>query len=189
MQNNFDGNIPVSEEKSEQLRDAGAATEMDGKYLTFWTDGQLFGVPIVDVVQIVGIQEITSIPNSPRYVKGVINLRGSIIPIVDVRIRLKKKEAAYTERTCIIVANIYESLIGFVVDSVDAVTNIADDKISSPPKIVGDTTNNYLTGVVKIQNKIVLLINTAKLLAEEELDSLTNIPQYSTIEETQCKTI
>lgn len=177
MQNNLDGNIPVSEEISEQLKEAGLATEMDGKYLTFWTDSQLFGVPIADVVQIVGIQEITSIPNSPHYVKGVINLRGSIIPIVDVRIRLQKEEASYTERTCIIVANIHETLIGFVVDSVDAVTNISDDKISPPPKIIGDTTNNYLTGVVKLQNKIVLLINTAKLLAEEEIDTLANLPQ------------
>jgi purine-binding chemotaxis protein CheW len=177
MQNNYDKHITAPDEISGQMETTDTATEMEEKYLTFWTDQQLFGVPITDVVQIVGIQDITAIPNAPHSVKGVINLRGSIIPIVDVRIRFKKEEASYTERTCIIVANINETLIGFVVDSVDAVTKIPDDKISSPPKMIGDTTNNYLTGVVKLQNKIVLLIDTAKLVDEKELDSLTDLPE------------
>lgn len=177
MQNNYEGHMTTSDEISEQIKNAGPASEMDEKYLTFWTDNQLFGVPITDVVQIVGIQEITAIPNSPHSVKGVINLRGSIIPIVDVRILFKKEEASYTERTCIIVANINGTLIGFVVDSVDAVTKIPDDKISTPPKIVGETTNNYLTGVVKLQDTIVLLVNTAKLVDDQEINALSNLPE------------
>ena len=76
------------------------------KYLTFFIEEQLFGVPIADVVQIVGMQDITKVPEFPSYAKGVINLRGIIIPIIDVRLRLKKEEITYNERTCIIVTNI-----------------------------------------------------------------------------------
>jgi len=89
------------------------------KFLTFFIEDQLFGISIADVVQIVGMQDITKVPEFPSYAKGVINLRGIIIPIIDVRLRLKKEEAAYNERTCIIVTNINGSYIGFIVDSVN----------------------------------------------------------------------
>lgn len=146
------------------------STEMKGKYLTFWTDKQLFGVPIADVVQIIGNQEITSIPDSPRYAKGVINLRGNIIPVIDVRLRFGKEEADYDEKTCIIVSKIGESHIGFIVDSVDEVTTIDDDDISPPPKMSKDCTNAYLTGIGKIQNKVVMLLDTSKILNQNEFE-------------------
>ncbi len=152
---------------AEELEDTD---EMKGKYLTFWTDSQLFGVPIADVVQIIGIQEITPIPDSPSYAKGVINLRGSIIPVIDVRLRFGKTETGYGERTCIIVTNIEENYIGFIVDSVDEVTTISDDNISPPPRVSKDRTNTYLTGIGKVQNKVVLLLDTGKILNESEID-------------------
>jgi purine-binding chemotaxis protein CheW len=150
--------------------DEADTDEMKGKYLTFWTDNQLFGVPISDVVQIIGIQEITPVPDSPLYAKGVINLRGSIIPVIDVRLRFKKAEEKYNERTCIIVTKIDESYIGFIVDSVDEVTTISDEDISSPPKVSNDHTNAYLTGIGKVENKVVLLLDTSKILNESEFE-------------------
>ena len=144
--------------------------EMKGKYLTFWTDKQLFGVPISDVVQIIGIQEITPIPDSPTYSKGVINLRGSIIPVIDVRLRFGKSEENYNERTCIIVTKIEENYIGFIVDAVDEVTTISDEDISSPPKISKDRTNAYLTGIGKVESKVVLLLDTSKILNQNEIE-------------------
>ena len=146
------------------------SNEMKGKYLTFWTDNQLFGVPISDVVQIIGNQEITSIPDSPRYAKGVINLRGTIIPVIDVRIRFGKEEANYDEKTCIIVSKIAESYIGFIVDSVDEVTTIDDDDISPPPKMSKDCANAYLLGIGKIQNKVVMLLDASKILNKDEFE-------------------
>ncbi len=157
--------------------------EMKGKYLTFWTDQQLFGVPISDVVQIIGIQEITPIPDSPVYAKGVINLRGSIIPVIDVRVRFGKTEAGYSERTCIIVTKIDESYIGFIVDSVDEVTTIGDDSISPPPKVSRDRTNAYLTGIGKVQNKVVLLLDTSRILNESEFEVVHNAVQDLIVEE------
>ena len=144
--------------------------EMKGKYLTFWTDRQLFGVPIADVVQIIGIQEITPIPDSPAYAKGVINLRGSIIPVIDVRLRFSKPEIDYGEHTCIIVTKLDENYIGFIVDSVDEVTDIDDNDISAPPKVSNDNTNAYLTGIGKVGDRVVMLLNTSKILDKSEID-------------------
>lgn len=147
-------------------------SEMDGKYLTFFTEKQLFGVPISDVVQIVGMQEITEVPEFPSYAKGIINLRGSIIPVIDVRLRFGKQEKEYDERTCIIVTMIHESSVGFIVDAVDAVTDIDDGNISPPPRVAGEYTSSYLTGIAKHEGKVVLLMDTQKLLSNEILSTL-----------------
>lgn len=148
--------------------------EMKGKYLTFWTDKQLFGVPISDVVQIIGKQEITPIPDSPTYAKGVINLRGDIIPVIDVRLRFKKEEVEYDEHTCIIVTKIEENHIGFIVDSVDEVTTIGDENISPAPRMSKDHTTAYLTGIGKVENKVVMLLDTSKILNEKEIEIVSN---------------
>jgi len=145
------------------------------KYLTFFTDNQLFGIPIADVVQIVGIQEITAVPEFPSFAKGVINLRGIIIPIIDIRLRLKKDEIAYNERTCIIVTNINGSYLGFIVDSVNEVTNIYNENISNPPHMGSDYTNTYITGIAKLNNQIVLIMDLKKILNEKELEFITTI--------------
>lgn len=150
------------------------ASEMEGKYLTFWTDKQLYGVPIAHVVQIVGMQEVTEIPEFPDYAKGVINLRGSIIPVVDVRLRLHKPESVYSERTCIIVTNINNTSVGFIVDEVDEVTEISEDMVSPPPKVSTEVTNSYLTGVGKLDKCVVLLFDTAKLISEDALELLSS---------------
>lgn len=145
------------------------------KYLTFFTDNQLLGIPIADVVQIVGVQEITSVPDFPSYAKGIINLRGTIIPIIDVRLRLHKEEIGYNERTCTIVTNINGISIGFIVDAVNEVTNIERSNISDPPRMGTDYVNTYITGIAKLGNKVVLLLNTQKMLSEKEIELITNI--------------
>lgn len=101
--------------------------------------------------------------------KGIIDLRGSIIPVIDVRLRLHKQEVPYNERTCIIVISIQESLMGLIVDAVDEVANIEDEAISASPKISQDTTNAYLTGVAKLQSKVVLLLDSTKILKADEI--------------------
>lgn len=155
----------------ELLQDAHS--EMDGKYLTFLTDGQLFGVPIADVVQIVGIQQITEVPEFPHYAKGIINLRGSIIPVIDMCLRLNKPERPYDERTCIIVTLINETAIGFIVDAVDAVTDISEELISPPPSISKESASEYLTGIARTESGIVLLLSTQRILSEGVVTALT----------------
>lgn len=146
--------------------------ETEGKYLTFFTDGQLFGVPIADVVQIVGMQTITEIPDYPAYAKGIINLRGIILPVIDIRLRLGRPETGYTDRTCVIVINIHSRFFGFIVDEVDEVTDLDEDKISPPPGMSGEASSPYLTGIAQMGKKVILLINAAKILGEEELGLL-----------------
>lgn len=146
---------------------------LEGKYLTFWTDGQLYGVPIADVVQIVGMQEITPVPEFPDYAKGIINLRGSIIPVIDVRLRFGREEREYSERTCIIVTNLGGIFAGFAVDGVDEVTDISDSDISEPPKVSKDYTNAYLTGIGKHNNKVVLILDTSKILNGSDMEILS----------------
>ena len=145
------------------------------KYLTFFTDNQLLGIPIADVVQIVGVQEITTVPDFPSYAKGIINLRGTIIPVIDVRLRLHKEEIGYSERTCTIVTNINGVYVGFIVDAVNEVTMIDKGNISDPPRMGADYVNSYITGVAKLGNKVVLLLNTQKMLSEKELELIVNV--------------
>lgn len=148
---------------------------LKNKFLTFFIENQLFGISIADVVQIVGIQDITEVPEFPVYAKGVINLRGSIIPIIDVRLRLKKDEAAYNERTCIIVTNMGGSYIGFIVDAVNEVAKIPEENISDPPQMGSDYINKYITGIAKMGNNIVLIMDIKKLLNEKEIELVTMV--------------
>lgn len=170
MSNN--SSIPDSINTTFDVNGENHLSEMQGKYLTFWTDNQLYGVPICDVVQIVGIQEITQIPEFPAYAKGIIKLRESIIPVVDVRLRFHKEEVPYDERTCIIVTNINELNVGFIVDAVDEVADISDEQISPPPKVSNEVSinNAYLTGIGKVSTGVVLLLDTNKILNEGDID-------------------
>ena len=156
-----------------------AENSLEQKYLTFWTDKELFGIPISDVVQIISIQEITPLPDFPEYAKGVINLRGNIIPAIDIRLRFGKPEIEYNEGTCIIVTRIEDAYMGFIVDSVDEVTDIDDDDITPAPKVSKDVTNQYLTGIGQIGDRVVLLLDVAKILTENE---------YKKVRETTAQT-
>lgn len=152
---------------------SGVSEEMLGRYLTFIIEEQLFGVAIADVVQIVGVQEITGVPHFPPYAKGIINLRGTIIPIIDVRLRFNKVEIPYNERTCIIVTNIKDRYIGLAVDNVEEVLSISDEFISPPPKLSDEHVDSFISGVSRIGSKVVLLLDTSKILKKSELESIT----------------
>lgn len=138
------------------------------QYLTFLVDNQLYGIPITDVVQISGMQEITLVPEYPDYAKGVINLRGIIIPIIDIRLRLKKEEITDDGRKCIIITKTDNLHLGFIVDSVSDVANINKVDISNPK--VGSYTGTYITGMAKLNDEIVLLMDLGKVVDEEEFN-------------------
>jgi purine-binding chemotaxis protein CheW len=137
-------------------------SDMMGKYLTFFIEKQLFAIPIAEILQIVSMQAINEIPDCVNYMKGVINLRGSIIPVIDIRLRLGKPERAYDERTCMIVVVIEGKEIGLIVDKVDAVVSITEENISDPPHSAD--IQNYLSGIAKLDSKVVLIIDATKLL-------------------------
>lgn len=136
------------------------------RYLTFKLGEQLFGLPIEDVVQIIGIQKITPIPDLPAYMKGIIHLRGDMIPVIDVSQKFNRSEITYQERTCIIVVSVEGILFGLIVEEVDEVADIPLGNVSIPPKIASD--NQYLVGIGMLQNKLILLLNTSQLFHENE---------------------
>lgn len=141
------------------------------KYLTFFIEGRLFGISISDVIEIVGIQPITPVPKFPHYAKGIINLRGQIIHLIDIRLRFNKPEVPYNERTCIIVVNIGDNSAGFIVDEVDEVIDISEENIAPPPTIHKDT-SSYVVGIGKTANGIVLLLDAKRIIDENELDEM-----------------
>ena len=145
------------------------------KYLTFLIENQFYAFPIRDVLEIIEVQQSTPVPEFPVYVKGIINLRGRIIPIIDVRLRFHKEEAEYTERTCIIVVSISGIDIGFIVDTVDEVIDIDSENISAAPNITSDRSTKYITGVGRVDKRIILLLDANKLLNEEEMSNLMSI--------------
>lgn len=148
-------------------------SEMVDKYLTFWIDRQLFSVPIIDVVQIIGVLEITPVPNFPAFAKGIINIRGAIIPIIDMRLRLGRPEKEYDTHTCFIIVQIEETTIGFIVDEVAEVATITKDMISSLPGFSARFDQNYLTGAGKIGSSIVLMLDAHHILSNDQLKMLS----------------
>lgn len=143
-----------------------------GKFLTFILGREQYGIEIKYVTQIIGIQAITEVPELPEYVKGIINLRGKIIPVMDVRVRFKKESKEYNDRTCIIVIDIKDISIGLIVDSVAEVLNITDENIVPPPDMKAGFHNRYIKGIGKVGDEVKLLLDCEKLLNNDELESL-----------------
>ncbi len=135
------------------------------KYFSFEADHQYFAVPIEAVNRIIGIQEITTIPKQPNYLKGVINLRGQIVPIVDFRLRMGLAETVYNERTTIIVTELDNMFIGYIVDDVDEVLTIAENKVSILSESKKEINENELIwGYYKIDKKIIKLLDFDNLI-------------------------
>jgi purine-binding chemotaxis protein CheW len=142
------------------------------KYLTFHIGTEDYGISIAHVTEIIGIQSITEIPEMPDFIKGVINLRGKVIPVMDVRIRFKLPPREYDERTCIVVVEIEETSVGLVVDTVNEVADIPEDQIEPPPKSKRKG-GSYIQGIGKIDKEVKILLDINKILYDEELESIT----------------
>ena len=144
------------------------------KYLTFHLFGEDYGIEIRYVTEIIGVQKITPVPKTPPYINGVINLRGRVIPIMDVRTRFHHPTCEYDERTCVIIVKLEDSLIGLIVDTVLEVVNIPSDNIQIPPGRMTHQ-NQFVQGLGKLGDRIKILLDVTKLLAEEEISILNDI--------------
>lgn len=159
------------------MEDIGLLDEEDtqkGKYLIFTIGNEEYGIEIKHVIEIIGIQTVTPVPELPEYVKGVINLRGKIIPVMDVRRRFKKEDREYDDRTCIIVVEIRDLSIGLIIDRVSEVIKISDENISPPPQISRGFQHKYIQGIGKADNGVKLLLDCDRLLNDEELESISD---------------
>ncbi|MCG8634600.1 MAG: chemotaxis protein CheW [Desulfobacterales bacterium] len=156
-----------------------ATTIKTGKYLTFTLDNEEYGIGILKVKEIIGMMPITSVPRTPDFVKGIINLRGKVIPVIDLRARFNMKPIPYNERTCIIVVEIdAESatvLTGIVVDAVSEVLNIKEDKIEEPPTFGTQLDTRYILGMAKTEGGVKILLNIDRVLATEQIAELEQV--------------
>ena len=147
-----------------------------GKYLTFQLGSEEFGVRVLKVREIMGLQEITAVPQTPAHVRGVINLRGKVIPVIDLRLKFGLEGAEYTQRTCIIVAQVQgESgpiLVGVVVDGVSEVLNLTGAEIEDTPDFGDESAGQYLLGMAKVKGNVKILLDFDRVLSSLELHGL-----------------
>jgi purine-binding chemotaxis protein CheW len=152
-----------------------------GKYLTFRLAEEEFGIRVLKVREIMGLQDITAVPQTPGHVKGVINLRGKVVPVIDLRLKFGMPAAEYTQRTCIIVTQVQgESapvLMGIVVDGVSEVLNLAPAEIEDAPDFGDEAAVQYLLGMAKSKGKVKILLDIDKVLSSQELHNLNAILQ------------
>lgn len=150
---------------SDEVLDVLEEDTQKDRFLTFEIGGESYGIEIRYVTEIIGLQPITEVPELPNYIRGIINLRGKIIPVMDVRLRFKKPFREYNDRTCVVVVDINEISVGLIVDSVSEVLTIAEEEIVPPPEL-NKTSNKYIKGIGKAGNSVKLLIDCNRLLNE-----------------------
>jgi purine-binding chemotaxis protein CheW len=156
----------IKQEELEQEEDT-----QKGKFLTFTTGSEFYGLEIACVTEIIGLQPITEVPELPEYIRGIINLRGKIIPVMDIRLRFKKPFREYNDRTCVIVIEIKDTSVGLIVDSVSEVLSIRDEDIV-PPNELKAAQNRYIKGIGKVGGDIKMLLDCDRLLHDDELKTL-----------------
>ena len=152
------------------------AADREGKYLTFSLAGEEYGIGILKIREIIGMLPITSVPETPAFVKGVINLRGKVIPVVDLRLRFGMPNMDYTERTCIIVVEMASPggklHIGTVVDAVSEVLNIKAEDIEDPPSFGAKFNTDYILGMAKMGKGVRLLLDIDRVLSSADVVQL-----------------
>jgi len=160
---------------------AAQADARSGKYLTFQLANEEFGIRVLKVREIMGIQEITAVPQTPVHIKGVINLRGKVVPVVDLRLKFGVAAADYTQRTCIIVTQVQgESgpvMMGIVVDGVSEVLNLTGAEIEDTPDFGEEISGGYLLGMAKVKGKVKILLDIDRVLSTQDMHNLHAILQ------------
>jgi purine-binding chemotaxis protein CheW len=146
-----------------------------GKYLTFILNNEVYGIEILKVREIIGIMDVTSVPQTPQYMKGVINLRGKVIPVIDLRLKFSMQEGEHSLETCTIVVEVNNASIGLIVDSVSEVIEINGDEIEDAPQFGQGIDTNFIMGLGKIKETIVILLDIANVLSAEELSMVEEI--------------
>ncbi len=151
----------------------GAAKAKEGKYLTFVLGHEEYGLEILKVREIISVMEITEVPQVPAFIKGVINLRGKVIPIIDLRLKFGMSAMDYTRETCIIVVNVRDLLLGIVVDTVAEVLDIMEKDIDPSPAFGSAVRTDFILGMGKVKGKVKILLDIDRVLSSEELEAVS----------------
>jgi len=157
---------------SENFMEEEEDTQKD-RYLTFRIANEEYGIEIMHVLEIIGLYKITPIPEAPEFVKGVINLRGKVIPVLDVRLRFGMESKVYDERTCTIVVKMKGITVGLIVDTINEVIQIPGKDVDEPTSFSQSAKSMFIMGMGKIGESVKILLDVDKLLHAEELESLS----------------
>jgi purine-binding chemotaxis protein CheW len=160
-------------ERKREIRDEGELNQL----ISFEVGEEEYGLEILRVKEVIRIREITRLPRAPRFVKGIINLRGDVIPIIDLRDRFGLEHREYSAMTRVIVVDVEGRLVGMVVDAASQVVRIPADQIEPPPPIVGGLSAEYIKGVGKLEDRLVILLNIDRILSSEEKAELDRLPE------------
>lgn len=159
--------------------------DKEGKYLTFMLADEEYGIGILKVKEIIGMMPITSVPQTPGFVKGVINLRGKVIPVIALRLKFGMEEIDYSERTCIIVVEIAaesgDLLIGIVVDTVSEVLNIKGDDVEATPSFGTKLNTEYILGMAKVEGGVKILLDIDQVLIGEGFEMMSSLKEESSV--------
>lgn len=145
-----------------------------GRYLTFVLSSEIYAIPIRAVAEINGISDITHVPNTPHFVKGVINLRGKVIPVIDLRVKFGMEPVPYNRETCIIIAETWARQIGVIVDTVREVENLNRDQIESTPELGDADRTRFIMGMGKTENEVIILVDINTVLSPQEMGVLAD---------------
>jgi purine-binding chemotaxis protein CheW len=156
---------------------AAMSDQRAGKYLTFYLGAEEFGIPVMSVREIMGLQDITAVPQTPAYVRGVINLRGKVIPVVDLRLKFGMPESEYGQRTSIIVVKVGEVMMGVIVDGVSEVLSLAAADIEDTPDFGRGIETPYILGMAKTKGKVRMLLDIEQVLSTQDIEGLGAILQ------------
>lgn len=170
----------MSSETGTRDEAVGGVKDLGGKYLTFALADEEYGIGILKVREIIGLMEITAVPQTPSYVKGVINLRGRVIPVLELRLKFGMPTQEYTDRTCIIVVEVASSggtiQVGTLVDSVSEVLNIAAEEIEPPPSFGNSQgASNGILGMAKVKGDVKILLNVDSVVGEGLLEKFSEL--------------
>ena len=149
----------------------------DGQFLTFSLNSEEYGIEILKVREIIGVMDITTVPQTPDFMKGVINLRGKVIPVVDLRLKFSMHEEEYTQETCVIVVEADSSQVGIIVDSVSEVLDINGGEIEETPSLGQGIDTNFIMGLGKVKEKIIILLDIEQILSSEVMDIVKQIEE------------
>lgn len=151
------------------------STSLSGKYLTFYLGDEAYGLGISSVHEIIGLMPITRVPRTPQFIRGVINLRGKVIPIFDLRLKFNMESHEATAQTCIIVVQIHGIQMGVIVDRVLEVLDILGEDIDEPPSFGAGVNTDFLLGIGKSQGRVNLLLDIDRVLSTDELNSIGSV--------------
>ena len=179
-------------EQKRRAEDLNVSDEHDaqkGKYMTIKSGNEYFGLKIQYVNEIIGFQAITAIPETEDYIKGLINLRGKIIPVIDVRLRFRQPPFDYNDRTCIIVIDVKSTVVGLIVEKIAEVVEIREENILPPPSIgrADKVQNKYVYGIGKVGDSVKLLLDPDKLLNDEDMSVIEQAGEMNNVEDVEEK--